>query len=197
MKDWGRGAGGDKRYVKLHIPATLSRILHYINPCRLLSVSVWTPPVIMISHLTWQHITLFAVLSDHPQKVQTNMKTHGFWCITCLGQLVWKSGCRLSLAPGWAMQLFSCRVCRHVLPALLPMTNTLSCFQKVLTWWHTCCIPRGRGRCQQLSSLGKTDAKKPLAIVGTTQLPSPNLWEMCCGVSGTFYNAFMEVVSFL
>lgn len=33
-------AEGDKKYTELPIPAPLSRILHHINPCRLLSDSM-------------------------------------------------------------------------------------------------------------------------------------------------------------
>lgn len=46
------------------------------------------------------------------------------------------------------------QMCSHappaLLPTLLPETNTLSCFPKVLAWLHRYCVAQGWDRCQQL-----------------------------------------------
>lgn len=142
MKEWDEGQEEIEKCVTLPIPAPSSRFLHHINPCRLLSASIWTPPVIMIHRLTWQLLPCLAVLSDQPQS--------GFWKGKC------RQGQRRCPAlhagewcssPGAGVQPHA----THTPPCVAVGTNSiLSSFPKVLRACTLCHVARGRGRCQQL-----------------------------------------------
>lgn len=162
MKDWGRGQDETKNTF-LPIPAPSSTVLHYIiNPCRLLSATVWTPPVILISHLTWQRVTLPHHSLKSASKSRNKTKNPGF-----LVQRVLRTGVfgRVNAGMGVAVlpslvsrqvtQISRAWMCRHMLPSHLPMSlpettaTTLSCFPKGLVWLHMCLTAWGRRRCQQ------------------------------------------------
>lgn len=141
----------------------------------------------MISHLTWQRVTLPCCSLRSATKSGSETKNPGSWCSVCLGQLflegrlpAWAAALP-SLVPGRVTQLSRGWVCSHMLPALLPAplpeTNTaLSCFPKVLVWLAH--VPRSSRQgwvpAAPMLSLGKVEAEKPLAIVRTTPLPSPS-----------------------